>query len=102
MEKINRSFQGVVTSDKMDKTITVLVETHKKHAKYGKRVQYIKKYIYVENKNGTKNILAFSNDARNCIGWYRPGHWFWKSFDTYKTNNERKFCIVYNRFNYAL
>ena len=44
MEKINRSFQGVVTSDKMDKTITVLVETHKKHAKYGKRVQYIKKY----------------------------------------------------------
>ena len=42
MEKINRSFQGVVTSDKMDKTITVLVETHKKHAKYGKRVQYIK------------------------------------------------------------
>ena len=43
-KKTRRSVQGVVTSDKMDKTITVLVETHKKHAKYGKRVQYIKKY----------------------------------------------------------
>ena len=51
MEKINRSFQGVVTSDKMDKTITVLVETHKKHAKYGKRVQYIKKYKAHDEEN---------------------------------------------------
>ena len=34
MENIRRSIQGVVVSDKMDKTITVLVETHKKHAKY--------------------------------------------------------------------
>ena len=55
MEKINRSFQGVVTSDKMDKTITVLVETHKKHAKYGKRVQYIKKYKAHDEEN-TCNI----------------------------------------------
>lgn len=37
-------FEGVVVSDKMDKTIIVLVETHKKHAKYGKRVKYGKKY----------------------------------------------------------
>ena len=54
MEKINRSFQGVVTSDKMDKTITVLVETHKKHAKYGKRVQYIKKYKAHDEENTAK------------------------------------------------
>ena len=54
MEKINRSFQGVVTSDKMDKTITVLVETHKKHAKYGKRVQYIKKYKDHDEENTAK------------------------------------------------
>ena len=40
---IRRSVHGVVTSDKMDKTITVLVETYKRHAKYGKRVKYIKK-----------------------------------------------------------
>ena len=54
MEKINRSFQGVVTSDKMDKTITVLVETHKKHAKYGKRVHYIKKYKAHDEENTAK------------------------------------------------
>lgn len=54
MEKINRSFQGVVTSDKMDKTTTVLVETHKKHAKYGKRVQYIKKYKAHDEENTAK------------------------------------------------
>lgn len=54
MKKINRSFQGVVTSDKMDKTITVLVETHKKHAKYGKRVQYIKKYKAHDEENTAK------------------------------------------------
>ena len=54
MEKINRSFQGVVTSDKMDKTITVLVETHTKHAKYGKRVQYIKKYKAHDEENTAK------------------------------------------------
>ena len=54
MEKINRSFQGVVTSDKLDTTITVLVETHKKHAKYGKRVQYIKKYKAHDEENTAK------------------------------------------------
>ena len=37
-------YQGRVVSDKMDKTITVLVETRKTHPKYGKRVKYSKKY----------------------------------------------------------
>ena len=40
-----RVIQGVVTSNKCDKTITVLVETYKKDAKYGKRVKYAKKYF---------------------------------------------------------
>lgn len=46
MEERNtrRVIQGVVVSDKMDKTITVLVSTMKRHAKYGKRVKYAKKY----------------------------------------------------------
>ena len=35
-----RTVQGVVVSDKNDKTIVVLVETHKRHSKYGKRVKY--------------------------------------------------------------
>lgn len=51
---IRRSVQGVVTSDKMDKTITVLVETQKKHAKYGKRVKYIKKFKAHDEENAAK------------------------------------------------
>ena len=42
--------QGVVVSDKNAKTIVVLVETHKKHSKYGKRVKYGKKY-YAHDEN---------------------------------------------------
>ena len=37
-------YTGRVVSDKMDKTITVLVETYKKHTLYGKRVKYSKKF----------------------------------------------------------
>ena len=33
-------YVGKVVSDKMDKTITVLVETYKTHKLYGKRVKY--------------------------------------------------------------
>ena len=46
-----RVLKGVVVSDKMDKTITVLVETYKKHAKYGKRVKYAKKYKAHDENN---------------------------------------------------
>lgn len=49
-----REIQGVVVSDKNDKTIVVLVETHKKHAKYGKRVKYGKKFYAHDEKNEAK------------------------------------------------
>ena len=51
---LRRTIQGVVVSDKNDKTIGVLVETHKKHAKYGKRVKYRKKYYAHDEKNEAK------------------------------------------------
>lgn len=51
---IRRSVHGVVTSDKMDKTITVLVETYKRHPKYGKRVKYIKKFKAHDENNVAK------------------------------------------------
>ena len=51
---LRRSIQGVVVSDKNDKTIVVLVETHKKHAKYGKRVKYRKKYYAHDENNEAK------------------------------------------------
>ena len=37
-------YQGRVVSDKMDKTITVQIDTYKTHPVYGKRVKYSKKY----------------------------------------------------------
>ena len=49
-----RAIQGVVVSDKNDKTIVVLVETHKRHAKYGKRVKYSKKYYSHDENNEAK------------------------------------------------
>lgn len=45
------TFSGVVVSDKMDKTIVVLVETHIKHPKYGKRVKYSNKYVAHDELN---------------------------------------------------
>jgi len=55
MERNTRmSIQGVVVSNKNDKTIVVLVETHKRHAKYGKRVKYGKKYYAHDEKNEAK------------------------------------------------
>lgn len=42
--KTRRQLQGIVVSDKMQKTITVEVRTYKTHPIYGKRVQYRKKY----------------------------------------------------------
>ena len=50
-----RTVQGVVVSDKNAKTIVVLVETHKRHAKYGKRVKYGKKYYAHDENNEAKN-----------------------------------------------
>ncbi|MFV0395229.1 MAG: 30S ribosomal protein S17 [Coprobacillaceae bacterium] len=45
MERNNRKvYTGTVVSTKMDKTITVLVETHVKHKLYGKRVKSSTKF----------------------------------------------------------
>ncbi len=43
-KKTNKILKGVVTSDKMDKTIVVKVTRFVEHPKYGKRVKKSKKY----------------------------------------------------------
>lgn len=48
---IQRKFNGVVTSDKMDKTITVRVEQVKVHPKYNKRFTISKKFKVHDEKN---------------------------------------------------
>lgn len=51
---LRRTLVGKVVSDKMDKTIVVLVETYKKHPLYGKRVKYSKKYKAHDEQNVAK------------------------------------------------
>ena len=53
-EKRARELVGTVVSDVNDKTITVLVETHKNDRLYGKRVKYSKKYTAHDEKNEAK------------------------------------------------
>ena len=54
METVKKELVGTVVSAKNNKTITVLVETYKKHPKYGKRVKYSKKYAAHDEKNEAK------------------------------------------------
>ena len=47
-------YQGRVVSDKMDKTITVQIDTYKTHPVYGKSVKYSKKYKAHDENNAAK------------------------------------------------
>ncbi|HBD74534.1 MAG TPA: 30S ribosomal protein S17 [Acholeplasmataceae bacterium] len=56
MERQTRKvYTGVVTSNKMDKTITVNVDTYKKSPLYGKRVRVSKKF-HVHDEEGLAGI----------------------------------------------
>ena len=50
-EKNSRTLSGRVTSDKMDKTVTVLVERRIKHPLYGKFITRTKKYHAHDDDN---------------------------------------------------
>ena len=55
MERSNRRvLVGKVVSDKMEKTVTVLVETSKRHSLYNKNVTYSKKYKAHDEFNEAK------------------------------------------------
>ena len=55
MERNQRKvYQGRVVSDKMDKTITVVIETKRKHPVYGKRINYSKKLKAHDENNSAK------------------------------------------------
>lgn len=49
-----KTYRGRVVSDKMEKTITVAVETYKNHPVYGKRIKYTKKYKARDENNEAK------------------------------------------------
>ena len=55
MERNSRKvYVGKVVSAKCDKTITVMVETYRKHPWYGKRVKYSKKFTAHDELNTAK------------------------------------------------
>jgi len=53
--KSNKVLKGVVVSDKMDKTVVVLVTRFVEHKKYGKRIKKTKKYK-AHDENNIKKI----------------------------------------------
>ena len=54
IKKLNKVLKGVVVSDKMDKTIVVLVTRFVEHKKYGKRIKKTKKYKAHDETNSKK------------------------------------------------
>jgi small subunit ribosomal protein S17 len=65
-EKFNRTLSGRITSNKADKTVTVLVERRIKHPLYGKFVTRSKKYHAHDINN------QFSIGDNVLIGECRP------------------------------
>lgn len=55
MTKRVQELTGKVVSNKCEKTITVLVETYKRHPLYNKRVKYSKKYA-AHDEAGKANV----------------------------------------------
>lgn len=55
MREQRKRLVGVVTSDKMDKTVVVAVSTSKRHPIYGKVVSRVKKY-QAHDENNECNI----------------------------------------------
>ena len=51
MREQRKRLKGVVTSDKMDKTVIVAVTTTKRHPIYGKVMRLVKKYKAHDEEN---------------------------------------------------
>lgn len=69
---LTRTLQGVVTSNKMEKTVTVLVERKVKHPLYGKYVVKSKKYHAHDELNcgeGDKVEIAETRPMSKTKSW---------------------------------
>ena len=68
-----RKIKGVVTSDKMDKTIVVSVHTYKSHPKYKKRYRVTKKFYAHDEDNtcvmGDLVLIAESRPLSKSKRW---------------------------------
>ncbi|MBU1292015.1 30S ribosomal protein S17 [Patescibacteria group bacterium] len=71
--KKGRSLKGIIVSDKMDKTIVVLVNRYKEHPKYKKRYRVSKKYKAHDENNkykiGDKVVIYESKPISKDKKW---------------------------------
>ena len=71
--KIVRTLSGKVVSDKMDKTVVVLVERKVKHPIYGKVIRLSKKFHAHDEKNefgiGDTVVIAESRPLSKTKTW---------------------------------
>ena len=74
-EKTVRTLQGKVVSDKMDKTVTVLVERKVKHPLYGKIVRRSTKIHAHDEQNqygiGDVVVIEESRPLKPKLGWLK-------------------------------
>ena len=65
--------EGIVRSNKMDKTVVVAVSTYKKHPQYGKYVLRTKKYAAHDEKNecqvGDRVLIVESRPLSKSKRW---------------------------------
>lgn len=63
--KVGRTMSGRVVSDKMDKTITVMIERKVKHPIYGKFIRRSSKFhVHDEDNNAKTGDLVLIKEAR--------------------------------------
>ena len=72
-EKVERSLMGRVVSDKMDKSIVVLLERQVKHPMYGKFIKRSKKYHVHDENNECRegDVVMF----KECRPLSKTKHW---------------------------
>ncbi|MBF0421497.1 MAG: 30S ribosomal protein S17 [Magnetococcales bacterium] len=68
-----RVLQGVVVSDKMDKTVVVLVERRVRHPLYGKIIRRSKKYKAHDPEN--RYAVGDTVKIRECPPISKDKHW---------------------------
>ena len=68
-----KTLAGTVVSNKMDKTVVVVVTNRYKHPKYGKYISVNKKYYAHDEKNeaniGDKVLIGFSRPLKKTKKW---------------------------------
>ena len=78
-EAINRTLQGKVVSDKMDKTVTVMIERRVKHPIYGKFVKRSTKLHAHDEQNECQ--IGDTVTVRECRPLSKSKSWMLVSVD---------------------